>query len=128
MSEAGFELFNRAFPIVVELLYAVCLTLFLLPFLGERRGQKAPAVLAGHLLISLVWDSFPAPQGTFSLTMAALLVVSARFLGLKKALAFLLGLLFWNTKFAGAMRSWARRRPCICARYSCSHCCSCPSL
>ena len=40
MSEAGFELFNRAFPIVVELLYAVCLTLFLLPFLGERRGKK----------------------------------------------------------------------------------------
>ncbi len=103
MSEAGFELFNRAFPIVVELLYAVCLTLFLLPFLGERRGQKAAAVLAGHLLISLVWDSFPAPQGTFSLTMAALLVVSARFLGLKKALAFLLGLLFWNTKIASAM-------------------------
>ena len=103
MSETGFELFNRAFPIVVELLYAVCLTLFLLPFLGERRGQKAAAVLAGHLLISLVWDSFPAPQGTFSLTMAALLVVSARFLGLKKALAFLLGLLFWNTKIASAM-------------------------
>ena len=35
--------------------------------------------------------------------MAALLVVSARFLGLKKALAFLLGLLFWNTKIASAM-------------------------
>ena len=41
MSEAGFELFNRAFPIVVELLYA----LFLLPFLGERRGKKPPPCL-----------------------------------------------------------------------------------
>ena len=45
MSEAGLELFNRAFPIVVELLYAVCLTLFLLPFLGERRGKKPPPCL-----------------------------------------------------------------------------------
>lgn len=103
MSEAGFDIFNQAFPAVVELLYAISLTLFLHPFLGERRGLKAAAVLAGHLLISLVWDCFPAPQGTFSLVVSALLVVTARFLGLKWAMAFLLGLLFWNTKIASAL-------------------------
>ncbi len=103
MNEAGFDIFNQAFPAVVELLYAVCLTLFLRFFLGERRGLKAAALFWGHLLISMVWDCFPAPQGTFSLVVSALLVVTARLLGLKRAMAFLLGLLFWNTKIASAL-------------------------
>lgn len=103
MSEAGFQVFNMLFPIGVELLYAVCLTLFLHPFLGERRKWKAAGMFAGHLLISLLWDCLPAPQGTFSLIVLTLLVADSRFLGLKRAISFLLGLLFWNTKIASAL-------------------------
>ena len=103
MSEAGFALYNRAYPMVVELLYALCLSLFLRPFLDKRRGRKAAAVFTLHLVASLLWDRLPMPQGTFTLIVTLLLLIAARFLGLKKSLALLLGLLFWNTKIASAL-------------------------
>lgn len=103
MSAAGFELFNRAFPLGAELLYALCLSLFLRPFLGERRWQKAAVIFTLHLITSLTWDSFPAPQGTFTLLVTLLLAIAARFLGMKKSMALLLGLLFWNAKISSAL-------------------------
>ena len=86
MSEAGFALYNRAFPIVVELLYALCLSMFLRPFLGDRRWQKAAAVFTLHLAASLIWDRLPMPQGTFTLIVTLLLLIAARLLELKKSL------------------------------------------
>lgn len=103
MSAAAFDLFNRTYALGAELLYALCLSLFLRPFLGERRGRKAAAVFALHWIASLAWDSFPAPQGTFTLLVTLLLVVAARFLGLNRPMALLLGLLFWNAKMASAL-------------------------
>lgn len=103
MSEAGFALYNRAFPIVVELLYALCLSMFLRPFLGDRRWQKAAAVFTLHLAASLIWDRLPMPQGTFTLIVTLLLLIAARLLELKKSLALLLGLLFWNAKISSAL-------------------------
>lgn len=103
MSAAAFDLFNRAYALGAELLYALCLSLFLRPFLGERQWLKTLVVFALHLTASLAWDSFPTPQGTFTLIVTLLLVISAQFLGLKKPMAFLLGLLFWNAKIASAL-------------------------
>ena len=85
MSEAGFALYNLAFPIVVELLYALCLSMFLRPFLGDRRWQKAAAVFTLHLAASLIWDRLPMPQGTFTLIVTLLLLIAARLLELKKS-------------------------------------------
>ena len=103
MSAAAFDLFNRAYALGAELLYALCLSLFLQPFLGERQWLKTLVVFALHLTASLAWDSFPTPQGTFTLIVTLLLVISAQFLGLKKPMALLLGLLFWNAKIASAL-------------------------
>lgn len=103
MSEAGFALYNRAFPIVVELLYALCLSMFLRPFLGDRRWQKAAVVFTLHLAASLIWDRLPMPQGAFTLIVTLLLLIAARLLELKKSLALLLGLLFWNAKISSAL-------------------------
>lgn len=103
MSEGGFELFHRAFPIGVELIYALCLALFLRPFLREHPWRKAAAVLPAYLLASLVCDGLPIPQGMFTLIVTALLVGVSPFLGLARGWALLLGLLFWNTKIASAL-------------------------
>ncbi len=103
MSKAGFNQFNQAFPVAVDGLYAICLALFLHPFLRGNQKWKAAVVFVVHLLISLVWGCFAAPQGTFTLAVTALLVILSRFLGLKRSMAFLLGLLFWNAKISSAL-------------------------
>lgn len=102
MSEAAFGMFNRAYALGAELLYALCLSLFLSPFLGKCRIKKAAAVFALYLAASLAWDKLPMPQGTFTLIVILLLVAAGRYLGLKRSMALLLGLLFWNAKAASA--------------------------
>ncbi len=105
MSEAGFQIFNTAFPIGAELLYAACLTLFLRPFLMEHgnRKWKLPGVFLADLLISLFCDFAAAPQGTFTLLLITVLTAASKALELERAQAFLLGLLYWNAKITGAL-------------------------
>ncbi len=99
MSESGFQWFSTVFPVAEELLYAVCLALFLRPFMAERkRCLRLLLIFIADVLICLLCDSAAAPQGIFSLTLTALLVASSGVLGLKKRLMFLLGLLYWNAK------------------------------
>lgn len=103
MSETWFLLFNKAFPIAAELLYAASLALFLRPFFKERRWIKAVAVFAAHMAFSLAWDLLRAPQGTFTLVVVLLMTALSELLGMERAMAFLLGLLFWNAKTASAL-------------------------
>ena len=103
MSESSFRLFNAAFPIGAELLYAACLALFLRPFLGARQGRKAAALFSAHIALSLAWEYLPAFQGSFSLLVTGLLAAAAKPLGIRRAWALLLGLLFWNAKIASAL-------------------------
>jgi len=99
MSETGFQAFSKAFPVAEELLYAVCLVLFLRPFMAEgKRCQRLLLIFAADVLIWLLCDRAAAPQGIFSLTLTALFVVSSGALGLSKRLMLLLGLLYWNAK------------------------------
>jgi len=99
MSETGFQMFSKVFPVAEELLYAVCLALFLRPFMMERkRCQRLLLIFMADLLIWLLCDRAAAPQGVFSLTLTALLVALSGVLGLKKRSALLLGILYWNAK------------------------------
>lgn len=105
MSEAGFQIFNKAFSVGAELLYAACLTFFLRPFLMEqgKLWRRCAMVLFTYLSCSLLYSWAAAPQGTFTLMMIILLVTESKALGLEKSMALLLGLLFWNAKVSSGL-------------------------
>lgn len=105
MSETGFQIFHQAYAVGAELLYALCLTLFLCPFLGERehRRKKGAAVFCVYLLTSLFLSRTAAPQGSFILVLLLFLTAASKALELGKHMAFLLGLLYWNAKISSGL-------------------------
>lgn len=104
MSEASFSVFQTVFSGLAQLLYAACLVLFLRPFLPRaRRGQRLALVFAGYLALSLLCDALPAPPGTFPLLLAALLAAGAGPLGLGRAMALLLGLLYCSARVSAGL-------------------------
>ncbi len=105
MSETGFQIFHQAYAIGAELLYALCLALFLCPFMGERerRWKKSAAVFCVYLLMSLFLSRTAAPQGSFILVLLLFLTAASRALELGKHMAFLLGLLYWNAKISSGL-------------------------
>lgn len=105
MSETGFLIFNRAFSVGAELMYAVCLTLFLRPFMmkGEHRRRKCAAVFLTYLSISFLCGRAAAPRGTFILILLILLTAVSKVLELEKSMAFLLVLLYWNARTSSAL-------------------------
>ena len=105
MSEAGFQIFHQAYAVGAELLYALCLTLFLYPFMGERehRRKKGAAVFCVYLLTSLFLSRIAAPQGSFILVLLLFLTAASNALELGKHMAFLLGLLYWNAKISSGL-------------------------
>ena len=105
MSETGFQIFHQAYAVGAELLYAVCLTLFLCPFMGERehRRKKGAAVFCVYLLTSLFLSRIAAPQGSFILVLLLFLTAASKALELRKNMAFLLGLLYWNAKISSGL-------------------------
>ncbi len=105
MSETGFQIFHQAYAVGAELLYAVCLTLFLCPFMGERehRRKKGAAVFCVYLSTSLFLSRIAAPQGSFILVLLLFLTAASKALGLGKNMAFLLGLLYWNAKISSGL-------------------------
>lgn len=105
MSETGFQIFHQAYAVGAELLYALCLTMFLCPFLGERehRRKKGAAVFCVYLLTSLFLSRIAAPQGSFILVLLLFLTAASKALELGKHMAFLLGLLYWNAKISSGL-------------------------
>ena len=105
MSEAGFQIFHQAYAVGAELLYAVCLALFLCPFVGERehRWKKGAAVFCVYLSTSLFLSRIAAPQGSFILVLLLFLTAASKALELRKNMAFLLGLLYWNAKISSGL-------------------------
>ncbi|MBD5162147.1 MAG: GHKL domain-containing protein [Oscillibacter sp.] len=102
MSETGSQIFGRVLPVGAQLLSAACLTWFLRPFMA-RRGKSLLFLCLLYLLVGLLDERLSAVQGTLSLFVTVLLVAAAGLLGLEKKQAFLLAVLFWNTKTAGGL-------------------------
>lgn len=103
MSEAMFQGFQVCYGAAAQLLYALALTIFCAPFLGEgRRGRKA-AVFLLYLAGWLICDGLALPQGSFGLLLAGLLLAGAGALGLERRLAFLLTLLYLNARISSGL-------------------------
>lgn len=105
MSERGFWIFNQAFSIGAELLYAVCLACFLRPFMkkGGHQWRKCAIVFFAYLSISFLCSHIAAPQGTFILVLLLLLTAVSPILALERNMAFLLGILYWNAKISSGL-------------------------
>ncbi|MDE7068564.1 MAG: ATP-binding protein, partial [Schaedlerella arabinosiphila] len=100
MSETKFLMFNHGYAFAAEFLYASSLAFFLQPFMrtGRYRWRKGAAVFAAYLFLSWICDRLAAPRGTFVLTVTLLLTAGAGVLDLERPRAFLLGLLYWETR------------------------------
>jgi len=105
MNDIEFQLFNQLFSIGVELLYSATLALFLLPFLNERKREKFFLILVVYAAADWFHSFIAAPQGMFGLLLLILLAMFSKILGLEKRTIFLLSVLYWNTKIAGALLS-----------------------
>lgn len=105
MSETSFQIFNVAFSIAADLMYAVCLVLFLRAFMmsQEHRLQKYAIIFFAYLFISWFCGWLHAPQGTFPLVLLLLLTASSKKLGLERPMAFLLVLLYWEVKSSSGL-------------------------
>ncbi len=97
MNETGFQIFSKMLPVGAQLLHAVCLTCFLRPFM-TRREKRLLLLCLAYLMVGLLDEQLSSVQGTFNLFLTALLTALAGLLGLEKKLAFLLAVLFLNTK------------------------------
>lgn len=93
-------MFHQAYAVGAELLYASCLALFLGAFMmtGGHRRRKQAAVLCTYLFTSWVCDCLAAPRGSFILSLTILLVAGAGVLGLERPRAFLLWLLYCESR------------------------------
>ena len=101
MSEPGFQIFARVYPVAEELLYTGCLALFFRPFMPEKgRWKRLILIIAADYLAFLLCDSLTVPQGTFSLLLTASVIALSMSgaLALEKRAVFLLALLYWNVK------------------------------
>lgn len=105
MSESGFQIFNEAFSVGAELLYAIYLTLFLRPFMRRKENQRRKCVIIffSYLLLSQFCDWTVLPQGMFSLILIVFLVAVSQVIGLERSMAFLLGILFWNARISSGL-------------------------
>lgn len=114
MSGAGFHIFNEVFSDGAELLYAICLTLFLRPFMMEQGHwlRKCVIVFSVYIFGSRLYEWTAAPQGTFSLLIIVLLVAVSKALGLEKA-----GLSPWPSILGGEnMQRPDSRKPVLYRR------------
>ena len=104
MSETGFVVFNGAFGVAAELLYAACLALFLRPFLRPLRQRWRLALIFAFHLLSVRFSLHPGiPAGTSGLVLTAMLTAAAGVLGLERPMAFLLAILYWNARTSSGL-------------------------
>ena len=104
MSEAGFIVFNGAYSVAAELLYAACLALFLRPFLANRGRRWRLALVVAFYLLSVPFALHPAiPQGFSGLVLTVTLTAVSKVLGLERPTAFLLAIFYWNTRTSGGL-------------------------
>ncbi len=105
MSETGFGIFYAVFQVGERLLYALCLAFFLQPATakGKDRRRKTAMVCLLYLSAGFFCDWIPVPQGAFGFLLTILLTATAKMLGLERAMAFWLAVLFWNVRTASGL-------------------------
>ncbi len=105
MSETGFRMFNEAFSIGAELIYAALLTAFFKPFIPSqgRKWRKLLIVFSVYILFEIVCNRAALPQGSFGLILTALLLAVSKRLDLEKPLVFLLTLLYFNARISSGL-------------------------
>ena len=104
MSETGFRMFNQAFSIGAELLYAGLLTAFFRPFIPQDgRLRRLLLVFSVDLLFELVCNWAALPQGSFGVILTAMLLAVSGCIRLERALAFLLTLLYFNARISSGL-------------------------
>ena len=102
MSETGFRIFNSAFSIGAELIYAVLLTAFFKPFMSDqgRRWRKLLIVFSVYILFEIVCNRAALPQGSFGPILMVMLLAVSKWIDLEKSLVFLLTLLYLNARIS----------------------------
>ena len=102
MSETGFRIFNSAFSIGAELIYAVLLTAFFKPFMSDqgRRWRKLLIVFSVYIIFEIICNRAALPQGSFGPILMVMLLAVSKWIGLEKSLVFLLTLLYLNARIS----------------------------
>ncbi|MCI8598574.1 MAG: sensor histidine kinase [Lachnospiraceae bacterium] len=105
MSDTGFLIFNEAFMIGVELIYAALLTAFFLPFMTThgQKWRKRFIVFSVYLLFEMVCSQAALPQGSLGLLLTVMLLAVSKWIGLEKSLVFLLTLLYFNARISSGL-------------------------
>jgi hypothetical protein len=104
MSEAGFRMFNQAFAIAAELLYAGLLTAFFRPFLPRgRRAGKLLLLFSAYLVLELVCNHTALPQGASGLLLTGMLLAVSKALNLERPWVLLLTLLYFNARISSGL-------------------------
>ena len=102
MSETGFRIFNSAFSIGAELIYAVLLTAFFKPFLTDqgRKWRKLLIAFSVYIIFEIICNRAALPQGSFGLILMVMLLAVSKWIDLEKSFVFLLTLLYLNARIS----------------------------
>ena len=105
MSETGFRIFNSAFSIGAELIYAVLLTAFFKPFLTDqgRKWRKLLIVFSVYIIFEIICNRAALPQGSFGPILMVMLLAVSKWIDLEKSLVFLLTLLYLNARISSGL-------------------------
>jgi len=105
MSEAAFRIFNEAFSVGAEWIYAILLTGFFYPFLTAQGGKRKKLLIIFfvYIIFEMICNRAALPQGSFGLIVTALLLAASKWIGMEKSLVFLLTLLYFNARISGGL-------------------------
>ena len=97
-------MFNQAFAIAAELLYAGLLTAFFRPFLPRgRRAGKLLLLFSAYLVLELVCNHTALPQGASGLLLTGMLLAVSKALNLERPWVLLLTLLYFNARISSGL-------------------------
>jgi len=105
MSETQFRIFNGAFSVGAELIYAISLTAFFHPFLTAQgqKWRKPLIIFSVYILLELVCNQATLPQGSFGLIVTVVMLAVSKRIGLERSFVFLLMLLYFNARISSGL-------------------------
>ena len=105
MSETGFRVFNIAYGLGADMVYAVLLTAFFHPFMAiqGRKWRKLPIVFSAYILCELISNWITLPRGSFGLILMIMLLAASKWIGMDKSLVFLLIILYSNARISSGL-------------------------